>query len=103
MEWLAGVVLVLFALARLTSTRQTARTAPEYATDLTRWYRAWAGDSSLHPATAVELRQMLEAYRRGRRPGRLSSLPDTKPAFRALNDPQRTSASRFQAGDVAVG
>lgn len=55
MEWLAGVVLVLFALARLTSTRQTARTAPEYATDLTRWYRAWAGDSSLHPATAVEL------------------------------------------------
>ena len=78
MEWLAGVVFALFALARLTPTRLTARTPPEYATDLTRWYRAWARDSSHHPATAVELRQMLETYRRGRRTLRLSNLPETK-------------------------
>ena len=40
MEWLAGVVFALFALARLTATRLTARASPEYATDLISWYRA---------------------------------------------------------------
>ena len=88
MDWLAGVVFALFALARLSGTRYTVRAAPEYAADLTSWYRAWAGDSSNQPATAIELRQMLEAYRRGRRTARASSLPETKRAILEINDRQ---------------
>lgn len=100
MEWLAAVVLALFALARRTSARHTARTP---ADNLTMWYRAWAHDSSHHPATAAELRQMLEAYRRGRRPASWSRRPDTLSAFSELEDTQPATASRHRAGDVAVG
>lgn len=80
--------VALFALVRLTATRYTARTPPEYAADLTRWYRAWADDSSHHPATAVELRQMLEPYRRGRRTARSSSLPVTQALVLELDERQ---------------
>ena len=90
---MAFLVFSLFALVRLTARRLTARTSPENATDLISWYRAWSGDSSHHPATAVELRQMLEAYRRGRRTARSSSLPETKAVVLEHNERQPATAA----------
>ena len=93
MEWLTGVVFALFALARLTATTTAVRTSPGYATELMSWYRAWAVDSSDHPATAAELRQMLEAYRQGRRRGGMSSLPETMPVILEVNGRQPATAA----------
>jgi hypothetical protein len=85
MDWLAGAIFALFTVVRLTATRFTARSSPEHATDLTSWYRAWTRDSSQHPATAAELRHMLEMYRRARRTVERNDLPDTKPAVPELD------------------
>ena len=78
------LMFAVFALARWTATTNAQRSSGDYATHLLDWYRKWDRDSSEQPATAVELRQMLEAYRRGRRRGRVSSLRETNPVSISL-------------------
>ena len=86
MSWLIAVLaFAAFVLVRWTRPTQIPSRSVEGATDLLSWYRGWSRDSTNQPATADELRHMLETYRRGRHTApRFSSLPETQREILAL-------------------